>query len=590
MAGGPPANFLTPAGLWGLAIAHGVARQGRRDWAGSPIHRWLLARPRPEGLTISPRDLRPANLEAGRRILSGGVYVFSGVVMEVGGGGDPWDRPSPSHGFAVGLHGFDWMRDLLALGEPGVAEALRLTLDWRGLFGRWNTFAWGADVLERRVFHLACAAKLICDKASDMESAAIALDLARQARHLASLSDGPVREAERACAAALAGTVLAGEAGEKLMAQGLARLAKALPVSVQPDGGHASRCPRAALELLFDLRALDEALHQRGRPAPEELSRAIDRLAGAVRFFTLADGALPELQGGEAGTRAYVAAARAADPAAGARVPASRNGYHRLEGASLQIFADAAPPAPGAWSVTACAQPLAMEVLAQGRRLIAASAWSPEAAGPPALRLVDASSTLSIADEPCGEPLRGFRAAALGPRLIGAYEHVEARRYETEEALWLELAHDGWARRFGLRHERRLYLDLGADELRGEDVLVPVREGDQGEAGRRFIPFKITFHVHPDVSASLARDGKSVLLRTSEDDHGWWLRNDAHSADIETSVYFEDGKPRRAQQIVLRGQARAESGAKVRWKFASAAPAKPALAAAAAAKDDAGAH
>ncbi|KQW69199.1 hypothetical protein ASE17_12870 [Phenylobacterium sp. Root77] len=572
MAAAPSTGFQHPAGLWGQAIAAGVLRQGRRDWAGSALHRWLLARPRPEGLAVAPKDPRPADPETGRKIL-GGRFLFAGVAMEVGAGGDPWDRPSPSHGFAVGLHGFDWMRDLLALGEEGAAEALRLTLDWRGVFGRWNTFSWSPEVLERRVLHLACGAKTICAKASDMETGLIALDLARQARHLLALSDGPARAAERASVAALAGAALAGEAGEKLMAQALARLVKALPASVPADGGHASRCPRAALELLFDLQILDDALVQRGRPAPEEMMRAIDRLSGAVRFFTLADGALPELQGGEAGTRTYVAAAKAAEASGGTRPPASRNGYHRLEGRSLQIFADAAPPAQGPWSVTACAQPLAMEVLAQGRRLIAASAWSPEAAGPQALRLVDASSTLSISDEPCGEPLRGFRASALGPRLVGAYQNVEARRYETEQALWLELAHDGWVRRFGLRHERRLYLDLAADELRGEDMLIAAKDGDMGEAGRRFIPFKVRFHVHPDVSASLARDGKSVLLRTSDDDHGWWLRNDAQSADIETSVYFQGGKPRRAQQIVLRGQARAESGAKVRWKFASAAPA-----------------
>ena len=187
---------------------------------------------------------------------------------------------------------------------------------------------------------------------------------------------------------------------------------------------------------------------------------------------------------------------------------------------------------------------------------------------------MDASSTLSIADLACGEPLRGFRAAALGPRLVGAYEAVEARRQEAEGALLVELSHDGWVKRFGMRHERRLYLDMASDELRGEDALVPVDPAGVGEEGRRFIPFKIRFHVHPDVSASLARDGKSVLLRASEDDHGWWLRNDAQSADIETSVYFQDGKPRRAQQVVLRGQARAESGAKVRWKLTSAAPAK----------------
>lgn len=572
MAATPPRNFRHPAGLWGQAFAYGILQQARRDWAGSPLHRALLARPRPQGLAIAPRDWRPADAEAGRKILAG-RFLFAGVAMDVGVGGDPWDRPSPSHGFAVGLHGFDWMRDLLALGEEGAAEALRLTLDWRGLFGKWNAFSWSPEVLERRVLHLACGAKTICAGASDMEAGLIAQDLARQARQLLSVAEGPARAAERASVAALAGAALGGEAGELLLKHGLVRLIRALPVSVAPDGGHASRCPRAALELLYDLRSLDDALEQRGRPAPEEMMRAIDRLAGAVRFFTLADGALPELQGGEAGTRAYVAAAKAAENGGVAKPPAARNGYHRLEGRSLQIFADAAAPAQGAWSVTACAQPLAMEVLAEGRRLIAASAWSPEAAGPQALRLVDASSTLSISDEACGEPLRGFRAAALGPRLVGAYAHVEARRYETEQALWLELAHDGWVRRFGLRHERRLYLDLAADELRGEDMLVPAAAGDMGEAGRRFIPFKVRFHVHPDVSASLARDGKSVLLRTGEDDHGWWLRNDAQSADIETSVYFQAGKARRAQQIVLRGQARAESGAKVRWKFASAAPA-----------------
>lgn len=568
MAGGLPAITNTSGGLWALALTQGAMRQLRREWAGSPMHRAMLARPRPEGLAASPKDPRPANPEAGRKILAG-RYVLNAVSLDVGPGGDPWDRASPSHGFAMGLHGFDWMRDLLAAGDEGAAEALRLTLDWRALFGRWNSFSWSPEVLERRVFHLACGAKAIGDKASDLESGRIALDLARQARHLISLVDGPARAAERACAAALAGTALAGEAGDRLMAQGLERLTQALKSSVQPDGGHASRCPRAALELLFDLQTLDEALVQRGRGAPEEVMRAMDRLSGAVRFFTLADGALPELQGGEAGAKAYVAAARAAENPTGP-MPASRNGYHRLESRSLQVFADGAAPAAGAWSVTACAQPLAMEVLVGRKRLIAASAWSPEALGPQALRLVDASSTLSIADQACGEPLRGFRAAALGPRLVGAYDAVEARRYEAEGALWLELAHDGWVKRFGLRHERRLYLDLAADELRGEDNLAPLNPGGQGEAGRRFLPFTVRFHVHPDCTASLARDGRSVLLRAGEGDHGWWLRNDAQSADIETSVYFQDNKPRRAQQIVLRGQARADSGARVRWKLAAA--------------------
>lgn len=568
MAGNLPALKSLPGGLTALALWRGAARQVRREWAGSPMHRWTLIRPRPDGLGARPRDPRPTDPAAGRMILDG-RYVMGGGTLEVGRRGDPWDRPSPNRRFAQALHRFEWLPDLLTVGTEGAAEALRLQLEWARVFGRWNGFSWSQDILEYRVFNLACGIHAMASRASDVEAAQITLDLARQARHLLSAIDGPVRAAEQAVAATLAGTVLAGEAGELLVDAGLLRLERALYETVRPDGGHASRSAMAALDLLLDLQALDDALVQRGVAPPEEMMRAMDRLSGAVRFFTLSDGALPNLQGGEACPPAYVAAARCSQDSA-ARPPSARNGYQRLEARSLQILADAAPPSTGAWSVTACAQPLAIEILAGGRRLVSACGWTPEAQGPQAMRLVDAASSASFADMACGEPLRGFRASALGPRLVGADYEVEARRHEAPGALWLELSHNGWERRVNLRHDRRLYLDLAADELRGEDRFVPTGPEPTTPEGRRFIPFMVRFHVSPNVQASLARDGKSVLLKTEGEGNGWWLRNDAREVALESSVCFEDGQARRSQQIVLRGQARLDSGAKVRWKLAAA--------------------
>ncbi|MEI9890402.1 MAG: hypothetical protein WDN45_07135 [Caulobacteraceae bacterium] len=156
-------------------------------------------------------------------------------------------------------------------------------------------------MLERRVFNLACAMKTLCAQASPFEQALLLDSLARQARHLL-LGDGqPVRAAEQAAAAAVAGCVLAGKAGERLRTRALNQLERALRVTVLPDGGHASRSPEAAMELLIDLRVLDDALQQLGREAPAELTRAIDRLSAALRFFILPDGRLPAMQGGEAG-------------------------------------------------------------------------------------------------------------------------------------------------------------------------------------------------------------------------------------------------------------------------------------------------
>jgi uncharacterized heparinase superfamily protein len=558
-----------PGGDQLLAAAIAVRRRIGLEWRASPIHHLFLSGPRPEGLAASPKDLRPADPDAGRRILAGG-FVFGGETLTTGPRGDPWDRPSPSQPFAEALHGFSWLKDLTAHGDAGAWEALRLTLAWRRLFGRWNSFSWAPQVLERRVFNLACAIRAVSGPASDAEADQIAGDLARQARLLLSLSEGPARAAERATAAAVAGAALGGVAGEGLLGRALIRLQRVLPETVTPDGGHASRSPQSALELFYDLSTLDEALVQRGVAAPDQMMRAIDRLARAVRFFTLADGRLAAFQGGEALSAAYVAAARAQDETGDRKVPAARNGYHRLEARSLQVFADGAAPASGVWSEAACGQPLAIEVLAGGKRLIVGSGWSPGAPGPQALRLVDGASTASVADASCGAPLSGFAARVLGPRLRDAYAVVEPRRQVAEGALWLELAHDGWARRFGLRHERRLYLDVGADDLRGEDRLVPLA-AKGGVDGRRFVPFIVRFHLHPQVSALIARDKKSVLLKAEGEETGWWLRNDALDVALEPSVHHQDGLTRHGQQIVLRGQARRDAGAKVRWKLSSAA-------------------
>ena len=553
-----------------LAAAVALRRRVSLEWAASPIYHAWLSRPGPEGLAATPRTLRPADPENGRRILAG-AFVIDGETLTMGPRGDPWDRPSPSPRFAGGLHGFGWLPDLVAHGDPGAWEALRLTLAWRRLFGRWNGFAWDPAILERRVFNLACAVRALSAPASEAEAEQVAGDLARQARFLLDVREGPVRASERAAAAAVAGAALGGRAGERLLDRALERLRLALPATISPDGGHASRSPQAALELLFDLTTLDEALVQRGMAAPDELLRATDRLASAVRFFTLADGGLAAFQGGEALSAPYVAAARAKDELGERTVPAVRGGYQRLEARSLQVMADAAPPAAGVWSQAACAQPLAIEVLAGGRRLIVGAGWSPRAHAPAALRLVDAASTASVGDAGCGEPLQGFAARALGPRLTGAVDAVEARRHEAPGALWLELSHDGWVRRFGLRHERRLYLDLAADELRGEDRLTPAASRG-GRDGRRFIPFVVRFHLHPRVSALVARDGKSVLLKAEGEETGWWLRNDALDVALEPSVHYLDGRPRHSQQIVLRGQARLDAGAKVRWKLSTAGP------------------
>ncbi len=564
--------------LWGLAIVTAVRRRLANERRGASAGSHRLRHGRAPRLTATPRDFRPADPEIGRAILAGRL-ILAGATLEIGAVGDPWDRPSPTRRFAVELHRFAFAPHLTACGEAGAREALRLFLDWRRLFHRPNAFAWSADVLERRVFNLAAAARRMSAVASDVEAALLTGSLLHQASVLLSLGGDPARAAERASAVATAAGALAGTTAERLLDQAQARLTTALAETVLPDGGHRTRAPEAGLELLFNLLTLDDLLLQRGREASPAMVSAMDRLAAALRFHTLSDGRLASFHGGEAVEPERVLAALNEDafdtPAPG---HAPHSAYHRLDGPKLHALVDCGPPAAGVWSVTACGQPVALELTAGAERLFCGGGWSPDAAGPQAMRLSGAGCTVQLGAGSAGRPLTGFLARALGPRLVGGAVQVTARREEGDAGVWLELSHDGWAQGFGLTHDRRLFIDNTVDEMRGEDVLTPA----VGRAGPKVAaPFSVRFHVFPDVEASLARDGRSILLR-GPSNRGWWFRNDAAEVLLEPSVCFRAGQPRRTVQIVLRADV-GQEGARVRWKLTPVEPPsqKPRAAAAA---------
>jgi uncharacterized heparinase superfamily protein len=322
--------------------------------------------------------------------------------------------------------------------------------------------------------------------------------------------------------------------------------------------------------LLLDLLALNEALSQLSEPAPEAVSGAIVRLTTALRLQVLPDGRLTAFQGGGASTPARVAAARAHDEHA--EIPGGASGtvggLARIRSPLLTIMTDAGPPGKGAWSETACAQPLAMEIVCGRDRLITGCGWTPRAADRQGLRLSPGHSTLTLGETAFAEPLGGWKAELLGPRLYGRAWKTTVERRDAEGAVWLEVEHDAWAASYGLLHQRRLYLDQRLDELRAEERLHPCPE-HRGQVRQIAAPYAVRFHLEPGAQASLARDRRSILLR-GHSGRGWWFRTDGPDVAIEPSVHVEDGLTRRSLQVVVRGSARTDAETKIRWKLSPA--------------------
>ena len=175
----PSVSLPRPKGaIWLRAGARLTARQLAAEVFGAPGYSWTLGFPKAEGFVCSPRDFRPADAAVGRSAASG-RYVIAGSVVDVGSTGDIWDRPCPSRRFAVELHRFVWLPDLMATGDRAPRDALKLILAWADIFGRWNAFSWGREVLPRRIFNLACSGRRIAASASEADRRLLADLLAR---------------------------------------------------------------------------------------------------------------------------------------------------------------------------------------------------------------------------------------------------------------------------------------------------------------------------------------------------------------------------------------------------------------------------
>jgi uncharacterized heparinase superfamily protein len=170
-----------------------------------------------------------------------------------------------------------------------------------------------------------------------------------------------------------------------------------------------------------------------------------------------------------------------------------------------------------------------------------------------ALRTTAAHSTLVLADS-------NSTAVHADHALGKGVTEVELDRQEQEQASRIEASHDGYVKRFGLLHRRKLTLASDGRELLGEDILLP----QGGKRGAPTVGLALRFHLAPGVEPNATADGLGALLRV---DGGplWQFRCRGGALAIEESIWIDGrGRPISTNQLVVSGEAPA-GGTSISW-------------------------
>jgi len=533
---------LSPGGGWLLL---------RNLFYSTSLYNFTLIGRTPNAVRSTPPDPWPGDIAAGRALVDG-AFIHNGRRMSLGS--DPWASGSKSEFVASALHGFAWLNDLATLGSPEAAQRAHvLTEAWLNAHRRWSASAWRAPILGERLANWLIQKNFLERAGGSDFLEEILRSAARQTRHLGRVAASAQRD--WSLFLAIKGLVYSGSClpgHEYGLDIGLRLLHREIERQILPDGGHFQRNPSLHLTVLRHLVDIRGCLEATRVEIPVDLLGAIDRMAPMLRSFRHGDGRLALFNDSNEEDNGSIDMVLAQAGAKGRPISsAPHSGFQRLSADRTLVLMDTGATA-GTGNARIHAAALSFEMSVGKHRLVVNCGAETDADTEwhKALRATAAHSALVVDDTNSIElPGAGDPGASTGL--------VPCNRRESDGNIWIKASHDGYVGRFGLTHERQLYLSVDGTDLRGLDTLT-------GQGGRAFA---IRFHLHPEVRASMVQDGEAVLIRLPRGG-GWRFKCSGGILALEESVYGGcAGQVRRCAQIVISGPLTGE-GSVLKWRFA----------------------
>ncbi len=550
-------------------LVRGALRRLAGRANGHPFLRWPLLPLRTDRLLIAPQDLRTADATRASEIYSG-RFAFAGKVV-ICDGRSVFEMEPPSDDWGAALLGFGWLRHLRAA-ESGItrANARALVDEWIALQGGYHSIAWRPDVLARRIISWLSQSTLLLQDADIRFYRRYLRSLVRQVRYLRHTA-GDARTGVAAMQAFIALTYaalcIAGQA--RYIRSATERLSSEIERQILPDGGHISRDPGAVIDILLEFLPLRQAFAARNIAPPQALLNAIDRMMPMLRFFRHSEGTFAHFNGMGATPADRLSTLLAYDETHGTPFAnAPHSGYQRLEAGGAVLLMDTGRAPPIEMSLEAHAGCLSFEFSTPKQALLVVNCGVP-ASGRESWRQVArataAHSTVTFNNTSSARFVEAatFKRMLGGSPMLGGPRHVVTTREEGSDGTVLRTAHDGYADRFDIVHERVLMLAFDGLRLDGEDVFLDA--GGEPQVRSTQDEFAVRFHLHPTVKATRLSDGHGVMLMMPNRDV-WTFSAHEDQVELEDSVYLAGSEgPRRTTQLVIRGRARTAS--RVLWSF-----------------------
>lgn len=512
----------------------------------------------PERLLIEPQDLNTADPQIAQDFYSG-YYALGGETVQTKGL-SPFQIATNNNAWEKELYDFTWLRHFSANKDVlSDVQARALIKEWMHLKPEnASKFNWEIETASKRLISLLCHSIMVLNNQDHEFHYQLMRSLGRHVkiiRRLITVAPDGLPLLYGHIALTYASICFNGNSSSLNAHRD--RLAEELQKQILPDGGHISRNPAVITEVLALLLPLKEGFNAVEIAPPDALISAIERLLPALRFFRHGDGTIARFNGVSVSKKDLIGTLLRYDESLGTPVlNASHSGYQRATLGNGNLIVDTGEPARGELSLEAHAGCLSFE-FSSGLSSIIVNCGVPENFEDNASqvwRTTNAHSTATLNEtSTCRFENPGTAGQAIGGQIFTRDLNLEISRQDTNSSTNITLAHSGYVKEFGIRHQRSLTLDTNGDRLFGQEWFSGPNKSEMRYTTKDKVALR--FHLHPNIKASLAANSETCLLETIDGEQ-WRFDCPGFQVELVESIFFATlPAPKNTWQIVIHTKA-----------------------------------
>ena len=508
----------------------------------------------PNRLMIEPQDLRTADPQIAQEFYSG-HYALGGITIETNGlspfametGNDAWEQE---------LYSFTWLRHFSANKDTlSDSHARALVKEWIELPpDQASKYNWEIETTSKRLISLLCHSIVILSKPDHEFHHQLMRSMGKHTKILRRLIANTPGGMPLLCGhIALTYASICFSGNSSSLNAHRNKLASELRKQILPDGGHVSRNPAMIADILALLLPLKEGFAAIDVAPPDELITAIERMLPALRFFRHGDGTIARFNGVSVSEKDLVSTLLRYDDTLGQPVQdAAHSGYQRATSGKGILIIDTGEPPPGELSLETAAGCLSFEY-SNGLSSIIVNCGAPQIFDDDTSqvwRTTNAHSTATLNDTSnCRFENPESAGRGISGQLFSRDLQLEIFREDAPTSSEITVAHSGYVREFGIRHQRILTLDNNGERLNGQEWFSGPNKGDMRYTTKDNVALR--FHLHPDIKASLSSTAETCLLETREGEQ-WRFDCPDFKLELVESIFFAGlPVPKSTWQIVI---------------------------------------